>query len=59
LTESTGSPASGVPVQAPEAGTVDWMNWRELDPLSFKRPLLPSPDDFLVVRASLAADNAL
>jgi putative SOS response-associated peptidase YedK len=33
-----------------EAGAADWMNWREPDPLSLNRLLVPAPEDLLVVR---------
>jgi putative SOS response-associated peptidase YedK len=33
-----------------EGGAADWMNWREPDPLSLKRLLVPALDDLLVVR---------
>ena len=34
-----------MPVILEEAGAADWMNWREPDPLSLKRLLVPAPDD--------------
>jgi putative SOS response-associated peptidase YedK len=39
-----------MPVILDEAGAADWMNWREPDPLSLKRLLVPAPEDLLVVR---------
>jgi putative SOS response-associated peptidase YedK len=39
-----------MPVILDEAGAADWMNWREPDPISLKRLLVPAPDDLLVVR---------
>jgi putative SOS response-associated peptidase YedK len=48
-----------MPVILDEAGAADWMNWREPDPLSLKRLLVPAPDDLLVVRpASPLVNNA-
>jgi putative SOS response-associated peptidase YedK len=39
-----------MPVILDEAGAADWMNWREPDPLSLKRLLVPASDDLLKVR---------
>jgi putative SOS response-associated peptidase YedK len=39
-----------MPVILDEAGAADWMNWREPDPISLKRLLVPAPNDLLVVR---------
>jgi putative SOS response-associated peptidase YedK len=39
-----------MPVILDEAGAGDWMNWREPDPLSLKRLLVPAPEDLLVMR---------
>jgi putative SOS response-associated peptidase YedK len=47
-----------MPVILDEAGAADWMNWREPDPISLKRLLVPAPNDLLVVRpASLLVNN--
>jgi putative SOS response-associated peptidase YedK len=42
-----------------EAGAADWMNWREPDPLSLKRLLVPAPDHLLVVRPASPLVNSV
>jgi putative SOS response-associated peptidase YedK len=39
-----------MPVILDEGGAADWMNWRDPDPLSLKRLLVPAPEDLLLVR---------
>jgi putative SOS response-associated peptidase YedK len=39
-----------MPAILAEAGAADWMNWREPDPLSLKRLLVPAPEGLLIVR---------
>ena len=48
-----------MPVILDEAGAADWMNWREPDPLLLKRLLVPTPDDFLVVRPASPLVNSV
>ncbi len=48
-----------MPVILDEAGAADWMNWREPDPLSLKRLLVPAPDDLLVVRPASPLVNSV
>jgi putative SOS response-associated peptidase YedK len=48
-----------MPVILDEAGAADWMNWREADPLSLKRLLVPAPDDLLVVRPASPLVNSV
>jgi putative SOS response-associated peptidase YedK len=48
-----------MPVILDEAGAADWMNWREPDPLSLKRLLLPAPDDLLVVQPVSSLVNSV
>jgi putative SOS response-associated peptidase YedK len=48
-----------MPVILDEAGAADWMNWRELEPLSLKRLLVPAPNDLLVVRPASPRVNSV
>jgi putative SOS response-associated peptidase YedK len=48
-----------MPVILDEAGAADWMNWREPEPLSLKRLLVPAPDDLLVVRPASPLVNSV
>jgi putative SOS response-associated peptidase YedK len=48
-----------MPVILDEAGAADWMNWREPDPLSLKRLLVPAPDNLLVVRPASPLVNSV
>jgi len=48
-----------MPVILDEAGAADWMNWREPDPLSLKRLLIPAPGDLLVVRPASPLVNSV
>ena len=42
-----------------EAGTADWMNLREPNPLSLKRLLTPAPDNLLVIRPASPLVNSV
>jgi putative SOS response-associated peptidase YedK len=48
-----------MPVVLDEAGAADWMNWREPDPRSLKRLLVPASDDLLVVRPASPLVNSV
>ena len=48
-----------MPVILDEAGAADWMNWREPEPLSLKRLLVPAPDNLLVVRPASPLVNSV
>jgi putative SOS response-associated peptidase YedK len=48
-----------MPLMLGEAGATDWMNSREPDPLSFKRLLVPAPNDLLVVRPASPLVNII
>ena len=48
-----------MPVILDEAGAADWMNWRDLDPLSLKRLLVPASNDLLVVRPASPLVNSV
>jgi putative SOS response-associated peptidase YedK len=48
-----------MPVILDEAGAADWMNWREPDPLSLKRLLVPASEDLLVVRPASPLVNSV